>query len=62
MYCVYWQSQYVSDIKTSVIYQNGSPAKIILDYVMSDPNNEEEKNQHGDGRKKSFFSSTRSDK
>ena len=31
------QSQYVSDIRTSVIYQNGSPEKIILDYVMSDP-------------------------
>lgn len=31
------QSQYVSDIKTSVIYQNGAPAKIVLDYVMGSP-------------------------
>jgi len=34
---IYYNSHYVSDIKTSVIYQNGSPAKIILDYVMGEP-------------------------
>ncbi|XP_043234564.1 glycine N-methyltransferase-like [Amphibalanus amphitrite] len=34
---IYYNSQYVSDINTSVVYQDGSPSKVILDYVMRDP-------------------------
>ncbi|XP_037072019.1 glycine N-methyltransferase-like [Pollicipes pollicipes] len=34
---IYYNSKFVSDIKTSVIYQNGTPTKIVLDYVMGNP-------------------------
>ncbi|KAF0296649.1 Glycine N-methyltransferase [Amphibalanus amphitrite] len=58
---IYYNSQYVSDIKTSVVYQNGSPVKIILDYVMSDPSTTEQKYEDNDRRKKSLFSTNPSD-
>ena len=57
------QSQYVSDIKTSVIYQNGAPAKIVLDYVMSDPaNSKPKKDQATERLEKTVFSSEPADK
>lgn len=59
---IYYNSQYVSDIRTSVIYQNGSPAKIILDYVMSDPSETgPKKEQNPEALEKSLFSDNPSD-
>ncbi|CAG0924416.1 unnamed protein product [Notodromas monacha] len=31
---IYYNSKYVQDIKTSVLYQNGSPTMVTLDYTM----------------------------
>lgn len=39
---IYYNSKHVSDIRTSVIYQNGEPRQIVLDYFMGHPNSPEE--------------------
>ncbi|XP_034941459.1 glycine N-methyltransferase [Chelonus insularis] len=44
--CIYYNSPHTKDIRTSVLYVSGKPQMVILDYFLSDENNDEPENQN----------------
>ena len=56
------QTQHLADIGTSVIYRNGSPAKIFLDYVICDPKTSGSKEQNAEVTDKKPFSEKSTDR